>query len=58
MMILTRREQKISNPLLDRIRMPTLPALQLATRNTRLHEQRVQILHRLRGLAILCRQSL
>ena len=48
------RQQKIRNPLLDRILMPTSATSQFATLDTRLHEQLMQVLERLRRRAVFC----
>lgn len=50
------RQQEIRNSLLDGILMLTAAADQLAALHARIHEQRVQILQRLRRLAFLRHQ--
>jgi hypothetical protein len=52
------RQQKIRDPLLNRILMPTIPTHQFPTRNTRLHQQRMQIPQSLRRLAIRSHQTI
>jgi hypothetical protein len=51
------RQQKIRNPLFDRILVLAAPANQFATLHARLHQQRVQILKRLRRLVVVRHQD-
>jgi hypothetical protein len=51
------RQQKVRNPLFDRILVLAAPTNQFATLHARLHQQRVQILKRLRRLVVVRHQN-